>query len=134
ADLAICEAIVAVLQLLVRENWSSYSSQQQMPTAALAQVLQATTQHAEQAVVREPALLQHFGIHQPAASVADIWRALTEQVAEQIHHLPALRVILDQGTLSRRMCHALQSQHCSLQELYEQLCQCLAHNRPLHFQ
>src|SRR5690606_9759451 len=61
SDIAICEAVVAVLKLLVSERWTSYAEQQQVSTQSLAEILSQTIQQAERAEIDSPSLLRQFG-------------------------------------------------------------------------
>lgn len=112
ADIAICEAIVAVLKLLVSERWTSYAEQRQVSTEKLSQLLNATTREAELAVVSDSQLLRQFGVETPAGQdshlrCGQLWQVLIEQVADEISQLDRLQVILEQGTLARRIVREL---------------------------
>jgi carboxylate-amine ligase len=125
ADVAICEAIVAVLKLLVSERWTSYAEQQQVPTAMLAELLGATTREAEWAVVDNPLFLRQLGI-EPASLKSGVircdqlWQTLIEQVASQVTHLQPLQVILNEGTLARRILRSLETENSSLSSSFPQ--------------
>ena len=142
ADIAICEAIVAVLKLLVSERWTSYAEQQRISTDELAGVLSETVQRAERAEVRSLEILRQFGLDPTRCTAQSIWRYLIEQVAHEIVHIEPLRTILEQGPLARRIERTLlageseaappqaaPSQHVALpftrdhlQEVYRQYC------------
>ncbi len=107
ADIAICEAIVAVLKLLVSERWTSYAEQQRVATEPLAQLLDATIRQAERAEVESPYLLRQFGLEGSQQTAHGIWQTLIERVADQISNAEPLRKILDQGPLARRIERAL---------------------------
>lgn len=103
ADIAICEAVVAVLKLLVGERWTSYAEQQRVSTDELADLLGETTQQAERAEVRSPEILKQFGLEHSQHTAESVWQYLIEQVADQIVHIEPLRKILEQGPLARRI-------------------------------
>ncbi len=103
ADIAICEAIVAVLKLLVGERWTSYAEQQHLPTQMLATVLEATTKEAERAVVDQIQLLKQLGIERTTVSAQELWEELLLQVSAEIPHFVYLEKILNEGPLSRRI-------------------------------
>lgn len=112
ADIAICEAIVAVLKLLVSERWTSYAEQRQVSTETLSQLLNATTREAELAVVSDRQLLRQFGLEALAGGDSplrcdQLWQVLIEQVAAEVSQLDRLQVILEQGTLARRIVREL---------------------------
>jgi len=118
ADVAICEAIVAVLKLLVSERWTSYAEQQQIPTSMLAELLEATTRDAEWAIVDDPLFLRQLGVEQASLNSGAIrcdqlWQTLIEQVSGQITHLQPLQVILNEGTLARRILRSLEAEDSS---------------------
>ena len=108
ADIAICEAVVAVLKLLVGEHWTTYAEQQLVPTEMLSALLSDTTRHAELAVVDDPTLLRQFGLNDRASSSQGVrcdqlWQTLVDQVKDQISQPEPLRLILNEGTLARRI-------------------------------
>ena len=107
ADIAICEAIVAILKLLVSECWTSYAEQQQVATQALAQLLDATIRQAERAEVESPCILRQFGLENSQQTAQSIWQMLIDQVSNQISNIGPLRTILEQGPLARRIERAL---------------------------
>jgi carboxylate-amine ligase len=115
ADVAICEAIVAVLKLLVGERWTSYTEQQQVPTSMLSEVLTATTRDAELAIIEQPMLLHQLGIDgsslkSGAIRCDQLWQNLIDQVSGEITQLAPLERILNEGTLARRILRSLDAQ------------------------
>lgn len=114
ADIAICEAIVAVLKLMVSERWTTYAEQQQVPTEMLSALLADTTRHAELAVVEQSNLLRQFGLHDRASisqgmRCDQLWQMLIDQVKDQISQPEPLQLILNEGTLARRIVRDLTS-------------------------
>ena len=107
ADIAICEAIVAILKLLVSQRWTSYAEQQQVATEPLAQLLGATIRQAEQAEVELPTILRQFGLEHSLQTAQSLWQILIDQVADQITNIEPLRTILEHGPLARRIERAL---------------------------
>lgn len=107
ADIAICEAIVSVLKLLVSQRWTSFAEQQQVATEPLAQLLDATIRQAERAEVESPSILRQFGLEGTQQTAQSIWQVLIDQVADQITNIEPLRKILEQGPLARRIEQAL---------------------------
>ena len=133
ADIAICEAIVAVLKLLVSQRWTSYAEQQQVSTEGLADLLSGTIVQAERAEIQSPEILRQFGLEHSPQTAESVWQYLIEHVADQITHIEPLRKILEQGPLARRIERALlagesgaqQSQPIArqrLEEVYRQYC------------
>lgn len=107
ADLAICAAVVAVLQTLVAEHWSSLARQQMAAVEPLAEILLATIRDAEQATIENREYLWLFGYRGHSASAGDLWRHLIAEVPEigrpSSPWHGALATILTQGPLARRI-------------------------------
>jgi carboxylate-amine ligase len=130
ADIAICETIVAILKLLVSQNWTSYAEQQSIPTDMLARVLDATSRDAEQTIIDSPQLLRQFGCNDASITAAELWRRLGEPIVPQISQRSALQTILESGPLARRIQRAVQPMagnaseipHQRLQDYYQSLC------------
>ena len=80
ADLAICAAIVAVLQALAEERWTSAAQQQSLAVEPLAKLLNATIRTADRTIIDDPLYLAQFGASATRISARDLWRYLMEQV------------------------------------------------------
>lgn len=138
ADVAVCAAIVAVLRSLVAEKWTSVQKQMQWPIDPLERILLDCIEHADGAVIRDAAYLEAFGLRGVASCTAgELWCHLMESciaAAEGIgEHEPALRAILDQGPLARRILRAMGAADVAgpasperTAEVYRALCDCLA--------
>jgi gamma-glutamyl:cysteine ligase YbdK (ATP-grasp superfamily) len=133
ADLAVVGAIVAVLQALVNERWSSTTEQQSVPTAPLAEQLRLVARDAERAKITAPGYARLFGINDAAALTAnDVWRHLATElkIGEQLEppSRGALATILEQGPLARRILNATGDSPSRerLADVYRQLCETLA--------
>jgi hypothetical protein len=133
ADLAICEAITAVLRKLCREQWTSVAEQQSVPTASLRDVLLDTIRHAEQTVITDRRYLAQFGVERKPVSARELWASLLDPVLDGRQTIclsaagsAALRVILDSGPLSRRIEAALAGDMERLPTIYGELSECLA--------
>ncbi len=133
ADLAVIGAIVAVLKALVAETWSPLAAQQAWPVAALETILLATIREGEAALIDDRRYLQALGLDRQCCRAGDLWRHL---VASLLGGAPgswqeALGVILEHGTLSRRMIRALGAEPSAerICEVYRQLCDCLEKGR-----
>ncbi|MEX0585997.1 MAG: glutamate-cysteine ligase family protein, partial [Pirellulales bacterium] len=126
ADLAIVQAIVAVLRALVDERWLPYAAQCAVDTDMLVEILTATTRDADRAEIRSRQYLVHFGL--PSAktmSAGDVWRHLAQELGLGNDELA---VILDHGPLARRIACAAGDEPppSRLRQLYAQLCDSLA--------
>ncbi len=128
ADLAICLAIVAVLRLLIEEQWTSILQQQSIAAKPLADILLATSRDADQTVIGDTEYLSHFGVNKSQMSAHDLWRHLVSQVPS-LSANQALSSILRQGPLSRRIEKALRGDLNRLEPVYRELCICLADGR-----
>jgi len=133
ADLAICSLIIETLRRLIAEEWLSTPAQQAFATQRLADILTSTIRDADEAVIDDVEYLSAFGISVPTTS-GKLWRRLAAPLIEPATEFsPALRVILDQGTLSRRILNrvANASSDASLLDTYRELCNCLAAGKML---
>ncbi len=128
ADMAIAALIVEVVRALVDQRWSDYASQQAVSTEALYAVLLETIRDAERAEIREPCLLNAFGIEQPPCPALELWRILLDQVMpNHATWTPMLRRLIDAGTLATRIRRSLPPAptHADLHKCYAELADCL---------
>jgi len=128
ADLAICRLIVDTLQRLVAEEWSSTESQQALLTEQLASILQSVIRDADEALIEDPQYLQAFGMSTPVTA-SEFWRHLAAPLIESTNeHQHALRLVLDQGPLARRILKhiARGPSEARLRDTYRELSDCLA--------
>ncbi len=128
ADLAICAAIVAVLQALAEERWTSAAQQQSMAVEPLAKLLNATIRTADRTIIDDPLYLAQFGASATRISAHDLWRYLMEQVGGWPAH-NALETILREGPLATRIERAIQEDGSPMESVYRDLCDCLAQGR-----
>jgi gamma-glutamyl:cysteine ligase YbdK (ATP-grasp superfamily) len=136
ADLAIAAAIIACLKALVQERWQPWAAQKAWPVEPLAEILTATIRDGEQALIDDPSYLAQFGLAGAPIGAGELWSHLVAILAEEqpeviTAHLPALRTILGQGPLARRICRALGKAptRSRLGEVYSELSDCLAAGR-----
>jgi hypothetical protein len=133
--LAIVALIVSVLQALVREEWAPLAEQKSWAVAPLAEILLDTIRNGDEARITDSGYLQAFGCELPAPCRAgDLWadlyaRAMSAPWTEQFGE--PLRLIWQQGTLSRRIVQALGSSDArtDVAAVYRELCRCLADGR-----
>jgi len=137
ADLAIAAAVEGLVRALVEERWSSLESQQAISTDALEPILLGTIRGGEQAVISDNAVLRAFGlVDELRLTAGELWQHLIAATLPD-HHPSAslwrgpLRLILDQGPLARRILRAVDTapSHEKVQEVYAELCACLAQGR-----
>lgn len=131
ADLAISNLIVETLRRLVAEEWSNTQAQQAFATERLAAILSSVIRDADEAVIDDTEFLRAFGISVPTTA-GKLWRRLATPLLEPTsEYAPALRVILEQGPLARRILKqvANDSSDAGLHDTYRKLCNCLATGR-----
>jgi len=136
ADLAIAAATASAARMLYRAGADALLEQQEMPTAALAGILQACIRDAEQAVIAHPAYLRLLGFPHQRCTASELWNHLIEQMArdDPVHASvwkTPLQVILQEGPLARRILRAV-GPECSrvrLERVYRALCRCLQEGR-----
>lgn len=127
ADLAICDLIVKTLQRLIAEEWCSTSDQQTFSVESLAAILKTTIVDADEALITDAKFLQAFGVDQPTTA-NQLWQHLaTSTLKSDSEHNAALRVILEQGPLARRILRRVGDGASDgiLFETYAELCGCL---------
>jgi hypothetical protein len=131
ADLAVLRLIVGVLKSLVAERWCSLSEQMVWPVDPLETILLQTIDHAEQAPIPNTAYLRAFGMPATGTVTAgQLWQHLYAalRASGDLGEEPTLRVVLEQGTLARRLLRALGDapDRARLARVCGRLCDCLA--------
>ncbi|MDZ4858918.1 MAG: glutamate-cysteine ligase family protein [Candidatus Hydrogenedentes bacterium] len=135
ADLAIVNAITAVLQRLCEERWMSFDQQKQWSTSMLHQILLDVIRGGENTVIANEEYARAFGLKgNPAAG--EIWRALATDCEDSMAQSPlvvqhAFATILAHGSLSTRILRALagDTSHANVKGVYARLCDCLNEGR-----
>ena len=131
ADLAIAAAARAVTQMLYQSG--ELRAQQDMPTAALAAIMQDCMRAADEAIIDNAAYLRLLGYRGQRCSANALWRDLVARSMEEEPHNwdDALRVMLEQGPLARRILRAAGGDlsRSRLQAVYGELCDCLQEGR-----
>ncbi|MBL8889919.1 MAG: hypothetical protein JNL67_08055 [Planctomycetaceae bacterium] len=139
ADLAIAQLVVATLQALVGERWSSSREQQGCSTDSLSSIFRDALRAGDQTLIEDARYLSHFGISTPRATIQEVWRHLRREVATTANSLanePNLNLIFNHGPLARRILAAVGSesaagsevnhQASALNTAYRRLANCLA--------
>jgi hypothetical protein len=120
---------------LVNERWTPFDEQCSSPVEPLEDVLLQTIRHGEEARIANRSYVHALGCDLPAPCRAgDLWAYLYQQA------MPAawkedfggpLRLILEQGTLSRRIAQAVSTDGnpAGIAKIYGALCDCLADGR-----
>ena len=132
ADLAVIAAVVALLQRLVAERDAPYRAQQEWPEDMLAEILLEVARDGDQARIADADYLSMLGLRGRALTAGEAWRQLCEAASDALAEpRPALRRILAEGPLARRMLRALGSSPSrkQLAGACGELAACLADNR-----
>jgi hypothetical protein len=132
-DLAIAVAVVATVQALVQERWTSVDEQKKWNEQDLERVLLSTIANADEAIIEDERFLRSFGLNDRGPlRAADLWAHLIEtEVASRPEHepvLPSLQTVLDRGCLARRLIRAAgpDTTPSRLETVYRRLADCLA--------
>lgn len=134
ADLAIAAVVRDIVHALYDQRTASLAEQQAISTDVLVKILRDCIRDAEHARItdREYLILLGFPAHQWEAR--ELWQQLiASMIAEQTIQpwQDALTIILEQGTLSRRILHAMNQDfsRARLRAVYRELCDCLEEGR-----
>lgn len=133
ADLAVARLVVAVVQALAEERLAPLAEQQDWSEHALAAIFRRCLALAEGARVdlAYARALGWTGAEEPTAG--ELWRTLREVVGVELPgpSAEALEVILDRGSLARRILDDLGSDfdRDRLRSTYRKLCDCLTSQR-----
>lgn len=132
-DLAIAVAVVATVQALVQETWTTVDEQKKWSERDLERILLSTIVDADEAIIEDERFLRNFGLgNRGPLRAADLWAHLIEtEVASRPEHepaLPSLHTILDDGCLARRLIRAAgpDPSPSRLETVYRRLADCLA--------
>ena len=131
ADLAIAEAIIAILKLMIKEV--PQSCIQNFPEDDLAEIFLDCVKWGEKAVVNDRKYLEIWGVTKNSVTAEQLWKVLQQKVESHLHpnFNNVFKQIVESGTLSTRIIKYLGSD-CSLQnikEAYGQLVGCLQENK-----
>lgn len=109
ADLAVCEAAVAVLRALTDERLAPGASQRAQATDRLAALFLAVARDADRAPVADPAYRALLGLPDAARTAGEAWRHLLDRFPPSPDPAVAraLDAILARGPLARRLLDAL---------------------------
>ncbi len=131
ADIAVAGAVVAVVRALVEEHHAGQSQLRAWHEGALAEILAATIDDADQAVIRDRDYLETFGFPERSARAIELWQYAIETFvagdpgyAEWAEHLD---LIVREGCLARRILRATgpSPELRKVRAVYETLCECL---------
>lgn len=136
ADMAIIALVVETIKALVNEKFMDVESQMKWKTDFLSQLLDKTSERAQEVVIDNRDYLQVFGFPGTSANISELWSHISGRLARQGNVAvttgkPELHTILKEGTLSQRMIRSLgkDPSRGKITELYRHLCDCLAQNK-----
>lgn len=139
ADLAILKLVVAALRALTEERWSSTASQKAWATEPLADLFLRVVRDADETTIEDAEYLSVFGLRGAAPTTAgELWRDIGDELrigdALSADETRALRVILDEGCLARRikLCVGDAADRPQLLAVYRELARCLAQGTMFH--
>jgi len=133
ADIAVANLITSTLKLLVAEKWSTLDQQLAFSTTDLAGLFLDHVKNAEQAVIKDRDYLRLFAFPDKQCETRELWQYLLESIMAAGNNFPteitrAMRHILRQGPLARRICKAIggEMHRPRLHETYRCLGECLS--------
>jgi gamma-glutamyl:cysteine ligase YbdK (ATP-grasp superfamily) len=135
ADLAVASAAVDIVRRLYRVEREELIAQQEMPTAALAAVLQACIRDAEQTVIDNAAYLRLLSFPGQRCTAQELWYHLIGQMLDEDdghaqHWSVPLQTMLERGPLARRILRAAGDGSAGKRHaVYRELCDCLQEGR-----
>lgn len=134
ADMAILALLVVVLKAIVEETWIDFETQCTYHERDLAFILAETIHHGEQAVIRDQAYLRAFGYESSQCTAGELWQSMYTSLGKNLipaHLDTALRIILEKGTLARRIINKLDNNpsRSAIIDAYREVASCLHNNR-----
>jgi gamma-glutamyl:cysteine ligase YbdK (ATP-grasp superfamily) len=136
ADMAIVSLVIETLKAFVAGKFIDLESQMKWKTETLAQMLDKTTDRAQEVVIDNEEYLNVFGFSGRSATVPELWQHIITRLVRGgnsalEHWKREIDVILTEGTLAQRITRALGKDHSNehLLHVYKQLSGCLAQNR-----
>jgi gamma-glutamyl:cysteine ligase YbdK (ATP-grasp superfamily) len=136
ADLAILTLVIETIKALVNQKFVDFESQMRWKTDFLAQLLDRTSEKAQEVVIDNREYLHVFAFPGVSATVRDLWMHITECLTRSGNVAvttgrPEIDVVLKEGTLSQRIIKSLGKDQSKekITEVYKHLCDCLAQNK-----
>ncbi|MES9996327.1 glutamate-cysteine ligase family protein [Desulfovibrio aminophilus] len=137
ADLAVAALAVAAIRATAAETWQDWADQKKWEAEPLARILENVIRDGHQAVIDDPAYLHALGLtNRRSCKASEIWLFMAKNALPTDGFDPSwrkpLELLLTKGTLASRMLARLNGdlRRERLQEVYAELCACLAENRP----
>jgi len=134
ADLAIVTLVVEIIKALTAGKFVDYEAQIKWRTEPLAQLLDQTTEKAQDAEIANSDYLALFGYAHKSASASELWNHLLQRTSSQSSSIQnwksQLEIIIQQGSLASRIVKSIGQvpSKGSIVETYKKLSTCLAQN------
>jgi len=134
ADLAIVSLVVEIIKALTAGKFVDYEAQIKWRTEPLAQLLDQTTERAQDAVITNGDYLALFGYTDKSARAGELWAHLLQRMTSQNNSVqnwkPRLDIIIQHGSLASRIVKSIPQVPSkeSIVETYKKLSTCLAQN------
>jgi carboxylate-amine ligase len=136
ADIAIVALVIETIKALVSEKFLDVESQMKWKTESLSQLLEKTTDKAQEVIVDQQDYLNVFGFPDKSAKAVELWKHILDRIVRSGNGSMEkwkreIDVILNEGTLSQRILKALGTDHSreNIVRVYKQLSGCLAQNK-----
>jgi gamma-glutamyl:cysteine ligase YbdK (ATP-grasp superfamily) len=136
ADMAIVSLVIETLKAFVAGKFIDLENQMKWKTETLAQMLEKTTDRAQEVVIDNEEYLAVFGFPGKSANVPELWQHIIARLVRGgnsalEHWKREIDIILNEGTLAQRITRALGKDNSKehLLQIYKQLSGCLAQNR-----
>lgn len=132
SDIAICALIAETLKALIAGLARPIEELKPWPVDPLAALFRECMVSAEHTVIRDAGYLRALGVNTATATAGEVWRGLRDRVMPKASpFVPALDVILRQGTLASRLKRALGPQpgRDKIAATWQELAACLEANR-----
>jgi carboxylate-amine ligase len=136
ADMAIVCLVIETIKAFVSGKFIGIEDQMKWKTETLAQLLEKTTERAQEVIIDNEEYLNVFGFPGKSAKAPELWQHIIEKMVKGgngalEHWKREIDVILKEGTLAERIMKSLGKDHSreNLMRTYKQLSGCLAQNK-----
>ncbi len=136
AEIAVARAVVAVLKGLVHGRFAPVADLMDWEIGPLEEIFLSAVREGEEAVIRDPRYLEAFGLARNRCTAGELWghlaeTLLSEDTGNDGSMTEVLNVILEQGTLARRILRRVghSPSRETMRKVYRELCDCLAEGR-----
>lgn len=127
ADISIVQLITDTLQRLASGYYGSIPELMHWDTERLNLIFTEVCRLGEEAIITDKEYLKHYGIQESSVRAGDIWDLIYENSGLE---LDEIEHILDSGTLSTRLLHAIDGDYSKekLKKVWRKMASCLQNN------